>query len=332
MPACSPPVAILLSTYEGERFLVPQLHSLLSQTHRDWILYWRDDGSSDGSRQVMRDFLGRLSPDRAVVLDENVRVGATESYMRLLRRAYADGQPLMAFADQDDVWLPEKLARGVTELAAVPEETPALYFARQVLVDARLRRIAMSYRVRRPPGFPAALTQNLATGCTVLMNRAAMGLLATSTAPMGSLHDWWSYIMVSAHGGRLIADDEPTVLYRQHDTNTVGAPPQPVAARDRGAAARSGAVYAAAARLCRDAVRPGRPTRSFGTRATGSYCFRAGGGTVPAFVGAGHAGVPAADGAGDIVVSDLVFVEVSLGLASGQRLLPHVSRGVRRGR
>ena len=224
MPACSPPVAILLSTYEGERFLVPQLHSLLSQTHRDWVLYWRDDGSSDGSRQVMRDFLGRLSPDRAVVLDENVRVGATESYMRLLRRAYADGQPLMAFADQDDVWLPEKLARGVAELATVPDETPALYFARQVLVDARLRRIAMSYRVRRAPGFPASLTQNLATGFTVLMNRAAMGLLANSTAPMGSLHDWWSYIMVSAHGGRLIADDEPTVLYRQHDTNTVGAP------------------------------------------------------------------------------------------------------------
>jgi hypothetical protein len=224
MSGCAPPVAILLSTYEGERFLVPQLHSLLSQTHRDWVLYWRDDGSSDGSRQVMRDFLSRMSPDRAVVLEENTRVGATESYMRLLRRAYADGQPLMAFADQDDVWLPEKLARGVAELAIVPEETPALYFARQVLVDARLRRIAMSFRVRRPPGFPASLTQNLATGCTVLMNRAAMGLLANSVAPMGSLHDWWSYIMVSAHGGRLIADDEPTVLYRQHDTNVVGAP------------------------------------------------------------------------------------------------------------
>ena len=224
MLSCPPVVAILLSTYEGERFLVPQLHSLLSQTHRDWVLYWRDDGSRDGTKRVMRDFLSRLSPDRAVVLDENVRVGATESYMRLLRRAHADGNLAMAFADQDDVWLPEKLSRGVAELATVPEETPALYFARQVLVDARLRRIAMSYRVRRPPGFPASLTQNLATGCTVLMNRAAMGLVAESPAPAGSLHDWWSYIVVSAHDGRLIADNEPTVLYRQHDSNTIGAP------------------------------------------------------------------------------------------------------------
>ncbi len=224
MLAPPPLVAILLSTYEGERFLAPQLHSLLSQTHRDWVLYWRDDGSHDGTRAVMRDFLSRLGPDRAVVLDENVRVGATESYMRLLRRAYADGNPVLAFADQDDVWLPEKLSRGTAELAAVPDKVPALYFARQMLVDARLRRIALSYRVRRPPGFPASLTQNLATGCTILMNRAAMALMAERPAPAGSLHDWWSYIVVSAHGGRLIADNEPTVLYRQHDSNTVGAP------------------------------------------------------------------------------------------------------------
>lgn len=224
MLAPPPLVAILLSTYEGERFLVPQLHSLLSQTHRDWVLYWRDDGSRDGTRAVMREFLSRLGPDRAVVLDENVRVGATESYMRLLRRAYVDGNPVLAFADQDDVWLPEKLSRGIAELNAVSEEVPALYFARQVLVDARLRRIALSYRVRRQPGFPAALTQNLATGCTMLMNRAAMALVAESPAPAGGLHDWWSYIVVSAHGGRLIADNEPTVLYRQHDSNTIGAP------------------------------------------------------------------------------------------------------------
>lgn len=224
MLAPPPLVAILLSTFEGERFLVPQLHSLLSQTHRDWVLYWRDDGSADGTRQVMRAFLNRIGPERAVVLEENIRVGATESYMRLLRRAYADGTPVLAFADQDDVWLPEKLSRGIAALTAVPDEVPALYFARQVLVDASLRRIALSYSVRRPPGFPTCLTQNLATGCTVLMNREAMALMAERPAPLGSLHDWWSYIVVSAHGGRLIADNEPTVLYRQHDSNTVGAP------------------------------------------------------------------------------------------------------------
>ena len=56
------------------------------------------------------------------------------------------------------------------------------------------------------------------------MNRAAMALMAMSPAPDGSLHDWWSYIVVSAHGGRLLADNEPTVLYRQHESNAIGAP------------------------------------------------------------------------------------------------------------
>ena len=217
-------MAILLSTYQGERYLTPQLHSLLSQTHQDWVLYWRDDGSTDGTPGLMRDFMARLEAGRAIALADNGRLGTTESFIRLLRRAHADGNPLVAFADQDDVWLPEKLTRGVRALAAVAEPLPALYFARQVLVDAGLRRIALSFRLRRPPGFPACLTQNLATGCTVLMNRAAMALVAGSTPPPGSLHDWWSYIMVSAHGGPLLADPEPTVLYRQHESNAIGAP------------------------------------------------------------------------------------------------------------
>lgn len=217
-------VAILLSTYQGERYLTPQLHSLLSQTHQDWVLYWRDDGSTDGTPGLMRDFMARLEAGRAIALADNGRLGTTESFIRLLRRAHADGNAMVAFADQDDVWLPEKLARGVRALASVAEPLPALYFARQVLVDAGLRRIALSFRLRRPPGFPACLTQNLATGCTVLMNRAAMALVAGSTPPPGSLHDWWSYIMVSAHGGPLLADPEPTVLYRQHESNAIGAP------------------------------------------------------------------------------------------------------------
>ncbi len=231
-------MAILLSTYQGERYLTPQLHSLLSQTHQDWVLYWRDDGSTDGTPGLMRDFMARLEAGRAIALADNGRLGTTESFIRLLRRAHADGNPLVAFADQDDVWLPEKLARGVRALASVAEPLPALYFARQVLVDAGLRRIALSFRLRRPPGFPACLTQNLATGCTVLMNRAAMALVAGSTPPPGSLHDWWSYIMVSAHGGPLLADPEPTVLYRQHESNAIGAPnglvPRAIAALRRG--------------------------------------------------------------------------------------------------
>jgi hypothetical protein len=129
----------------------------------------------------------------------------------------------MAFADQDDVWLPEKLERGIAQLGAVPEPVPALYFARQVLVKADLQRIAISNPLRRQPGFPACLTQNLATGCTVLLNRPLAALVADSRVPAACLHDWWCYIVASARGGLILADPEPTVLYRQHAGNCVGA-------------------------------------------------------------------------------------------------------------
>ncbi len=266
-------VAILLSTYNGQRFLAEQLDSVAAQSYRDWVLYWRDDGSTDATRRLTRVFLDRLGPGRAVRLDDNGRVGATESFLRLLRAAVRDGQQMVAFADQDDVWLPEKLARGAAALdpcrndrpgigtnpplplageigphrgpgeGALGEtldrrcaptspvspgeasgDVPALYFARQQLVDAGLRPIGLPPPLRRPPGFPAALTQNLATGCTLMLNRAAAELVAASTAPAAACHDWWCYLVVAGAGGRLLSDATPTVLYRQHAGNVVGAP------------------------------------------------------------------------------------------------------------
>ena len=142
--------------------------------------------------------------------------------MRLLRATPRTMS--VAFADQDDVWLPGKLARGVAALATVPADVPALYCARQYLVDEQLMPLKCSPRLRRPPGFPASLTQNIATGCTVMLNPAAASLVAGSEAPPGSLHDWWCYLVITAAGGRVLADDTPTVLYRQHGSNAVGAP------------------------------------------------------------------------------------------------------------
>lgn len=220
MPDAGARVAVLLSTHNGAEFLEDQLDSLVAQTCADWRLHWRDDGSSDATAGLMHRFrhgpgLGR------VVVHAPGRLGVTASYLALLREADAE---LVAFADQDDVWLPDKLARGAQALRAVPAGMPALYCARQVLVDAGLRRLGLSFTVRRPAGFPTALTQNIATGCTVMMNRAAARLVAGSRQPGSTLHDWWSYLVVAAAGGRLLLDETPTVLYRQHPANLVGAP------------------------------------------------------------------------------------------------------------
>jgi hypothetical protein len=157
-------------------------------------------------------------------LSDGRRLGAAKSFLHLLSQCRSADAALFAFADQDDVWLPEKLARGVAALAQVPEGVPALYCARQWLVDARLERPRLSAPVRRTPGFLPALTQNIATGCTVILNRAAADRVLASQPPDEAWHDWWCYLVVAGCGGLVLADPAPVILYRQHGGNVIGAP------------------------------------------------------------------------------------------------------------
>ncbi len=220
-------VAILLSTRNGALFLQEQLESIVAQSVATWVIYWRDDGSSDGTPDLMRSFARQAGLDRCIEVGARDgtgigHIGIAASFLTLLRAAPAGC--VVAFADQDDVWLPDKLERGLAALSAADPDRPVLYCARQRLVDDRLRTLGLSPHRGPPPAFPAGLTQNVATGCTVMLNPRAAALVAGARAPDGTLHDWWSYLVVGAAGGILIADPVPTVLYRQHRRNAVGAP------------------------------------------------------------------------------------------------------------
>jgi glycosyltransferase involved in cell wall biosynthesis len=220
-------VAILLATYNGAPWLREQLDSLLRQTHDNWVLYWRDDGSGDGTLAILQAFGQRAGQGRCIQLAEPPgRIGAAGSFIALLRSVCDTlaERDMVAFADQDDIWLPQKLERGIAALRSAPRDAPVLYCARQILVDNTLQQLGISRPLSRPAGFPTALTQNVATGCTVMLNCLAAKLVAASRPSTGTLHDWWAYLLVAAAGGKLIQDDEPVVLYRQHALNLVGAP------------------------------------------------------------------------------------------------------------
>jgi hypothetical protein len=142
-----------------------------------------------------------------------------------------------AFCDQDDVWLPDKLSRAVSALNRIPADVPALYCTRQHLVDKNLKPIGLSSPAHPLPSFANALVQNIAVGCTIVLNASARKVVLATPIPTSSIHDWWSYLNVTGAVGHVRFEDKPSILYRQHDGNTIGSAPSFVS-RARGAIKR----------------------------------------------------------------------------------------------
>ncbi|MBU3031184.1 glycosyltransferase [Paracoccus marinaquae] len=216
-----PCVTILLASYQGARFIQAQLDSIAGQTHPDWRLLVSDDGSRDGTREIVTEFAARQPPDR-VRLIEGPAEGATRNFLHLIGQAPA-GQ-MLAFCDQDDMWFPEKLARAVAALEGI--EGPAHYAARTIIARHDLKPAGESRRFQRPFGFRNALVQACMAGNTSVFNAPAAALLqaavpAARAAGIES-HDWWAYQLTSGAGARLVHDPRPALMYRQHDESEMG--------------------------------------------------------------------------------------------------------------
>ncbi len=222
MPTEPPPqVTIVLALYQGAAFLAAQLDSIAAQAGVDWRLIVGDDGSDDAGPRIVRSFAA-AHPGK-VTLQPGPRQGAAANFRALLRGAPASA--FTALSDQDDVWHPDKLARAVTALAALPADRAALYCGRVTICDDALTPLGLSRLPQRPPSFRHALVQNMVQGNTVVLNAAALQLLRAADVLAGPvvMHDWWIYQIVSGAGGHVVYDPHPSVLYRQHDGNVVGA-------------------------------------------------------------------------------------------------------------
>lgn len=216
-------IYILLSTYNGEKFLNEQLDSFKKQTRKDWYILWRDDGSVDNTVQIMNDF-SKETGACAHYSDICGRLGPYVSFLRLLKNldSRVKEDDLVMFADQDDVWLPEKIEKAHRAFQEKNNLKPMLYFTRQMLVDETLEPFAESEKLRFLPAFPDCLAQNVATGCTIALNAQAVHLINSFPEPKSTYHDWWAYIVVSAADGVCLYDSQPSILYRQHAGNTIG--------------------------------------------------------------------------------------------------------------
>ncbi len=207
-------VQVLMSTYQGERFLEEQIESLLSQSWKNLEILIRDDGSTDGTMEILERYCMRYS-NIQVFAGENV--GVAKSFFELLEESDGD---FVAFCDQDDVWLEHKVEAAVAMLAK--EQGPALYCGGKRLVDSSLEPIGQQTGGNLRPGFGNAVVECICTGCTAVLNRQLADILKARLPEHAILHDWWSYL-AAAYVGKVIYDPEVYILYRQHEQNVVGA-------------------------------------------------------------------------------------------------------------
>lgn len=215
-----PDVLVLLSTYNGEHFLIEQLDSIKNQEDVNIHCLIRDDGSTDDTLQILSKYCV-LHPEFEFYAGTNI--GVINSFNELITNMIVDDYDWISFCDQDDVWQKRKLISAIKYLNMESYNSlPVLYCSNLTIVDKNLQQT--DFKWRRPPNFnkTTALIQNIATGCTEVFNRSAVALYRKGIGSHMEFHDYWMFLCC-VYMGKVIYDFNSYILYRQHDANVVGA-------------------------------------------------------------------------------------------------------------
>lgn len=207
-------VLVLMSTYNGEKYLHEQIDSIFLQKGVNVDLIVRDDGSTDRTLEILDEYksLGKLS----YYTGENI--GPQRSFMHLLQNA--PEYEYYAFADQDDYWMDDKLLCAIS-LLTEKVNTPSLYFSQTKLVDEKLNPMK-SVTINPLLTFGEALIYKFVGGCTMVFNHKLRVCISDKLPSQLPMHDIWIYTFAIAIDAFIYFDRIPHILYRQHGNNTVG--------------------------------------------------------------------------------------------------------------
>lgn len=211
-----------MATYNGQAHLEAQLQSLLAQTVGDLHILARDDGSTDETYEILEHWKTKW-PKGRFVCTRGDRLGFADNYRWLIRNLIFDAD-YYGFCDQDDIWLPDKLAVAAETLETKAQDQLGLYCSRTRMFSDRQAGGQYSPLFGKPPHLKNALVQSLAGGNTMVMNRQAWQLYRQSVERARFVsHDWWAYLMITGAGGVVYYDPKPHIHYRQHGTNQIGS-------------------------------------------------------------------------------------------------------------
>lgn len=225
-------VAICMATYNGGRFVSQQIDSILRQTYSDWVLFVRDDGSTDDTCAVVDSYVSEY-PNKIIRINDTDELhDCSLNFLAALRFSFRDPSfDFFMFCDQDDVWNNDKVELEVAEARRLQNwnsEEPVLVITNCAIVDGSLRETGMTLGERRvfdPRGITLAqsLANNVGQGATMLMSRSlAKEVLSNPLDRTVWMYDWW-VMMLALCLGRVAYISEPTMKYRQHEANVVGA-------------------------------------------------------------------------------------------------------------
>lgn len=217
-------VAVVLCTYNGETYLENQIDSILNQNRVLVEIFVRDDGSTDRTLEILKHYANYYSNFHLMNNGNTCNKGIKKGFMEALNWAvsYSDDILYFAFSDQDDVWLPNKLIRGIEKIRKSTNKNGALYYSNKTVVDENLK-VKYEEKLTGHNDFSDFYFVSCAYGCTMIINRK-MAVLSSQTCSSAShFHDDWIHRLAISLESDIIFDDNSYILYRQHGDNVCGS-------------------------------------------------------------------------------------------------------------
>lgn len=226
-------ILVLLACYNGEKYILEQLESIVNQSVDGVHILIRDDGSNDRTVEVVTNFIaGSTHTNIKLVTNQSCDKGHLSNFSALCKLALESDFQYFCFSDQDDIWKKEKLEIQLSELKSVESNTegsipPVLVHSDLEVVNEQANTISESFiyfqglPLPENHDFPQFLYQNVVTGCVSFFNRRMLEV-AAPLPKSAVVHDWWFALCAKAFG-ELVFIPKSLILYRQHSGNAIGA-------------------------------------------------------------------------------------------------------------
>lgn len=204
-----PKVVVLMSAYNGEKYIQEQIESILSQTYSDVKIYVRDDGSKDKTLDILK----RYEKEDKIILLRGKNKGFIGSFFSLLKEC--ENADYYAWCDQDDIWFPEKISRAVEMLENNRKEVPTLYFSDYDYYDQTMHFQKHGLDHKRGPSFANSLMDCISLGFNSVFNHRARTMMLEKIPKHSCGHDWWTYMVCAAFGTVIYDRGYVSVKYRR---------------------------------------------------------------------------------------------------------------------